>query len=111
MILYSCIFKSKEMSKTFNDIISSAPLVMVDYFAEWCGSLKTLAPILSEVKKEFGESIKIVKIDIDKNPNLAVKQQVQGVPTLVLYKNATQVWRQSGVSPKHELVKLIKTHQ
>ncbi len=99
------------MSKTFKDIVSSAPIVMVDYFAEWCGPCKMLAPILSDVKKELGDSVKIVKIDIDKNQDLAAKQQVQGVPTLVLYKNGEQVWRQSGLLPKHELIQLIKSYQ
>lgn len=99
------------MSKTFKDIVSSAPIVMVDYFADWCGPCKMLAPILSDVKKELGDSVKIVKIDIDKNQDLAAKQQVQGVPTLVLYKNGEQVWRQSGLLPKHELIQLIKSYQ
>lgn len=99
------------MSKTFKDIVSSAPIVMVDYFAEWCGPCKMLAPILSDVKKELGDSVKIVKIDIDKNQDLAAKQQVQGVPTLVLYKNGAKVWRQSGLLPKHELIQLIKSYQ
>ncbi len=103
-------FESK-MGKSFNDIVSSAPVVLVDYFAEWCGPCKVLAPVLSDLKKELGDSVKIVKIDIDKNQVLASKQQVQGVPTLVLYKNGTQVWRQSGVLPKHELIKLIQSHQ
>ncbi|HLW14033.1 MAG TPA: thioredoxin [Flavobacteriaceae bacterium] len=99
------------MGKSFNDIVSSAPVVLVDYFAEWCGPCKALAPVLTDLKKELGDAVKIVKIDIDKNQALASKQQVQGVPTLVLYKNGTQVWRQSGVLPKHELIKLIQSHQ
>lgn len=99
------------MGRSFKDIVSSAPIVLVDYFAEWCGPCKVLAPVLSEMKEELGETVKIVKIDIDKNQALASKQQVQGVPTLVLYKDGLQVWRQSGVLPKHELIKLIKSHQ
>lgn len=99
------------MGKSFKEIVASAPLVLVDYFAEWCGPCKTLAPILSEMKTELGETIKIVKIDIDKNQVLASKQQVQGVPTLVLYKNGAQVWRQSGLIPKHELIQLIQSYK
>lgn len=99
------------MGNSFNNIVSSAPVVLVDYYADWCGPCKTLAPILTEVKKELGNAVKIVKIDIDRNQVLASKHQVQGVPTLVLYKNGKQVWRQSGVLPKHELINLIKSYQ
>lgn len=98
------------MGRGFNEIVSSAPLVLVDYFADWCGPCKALAPILSDLKQDLGDKVKIVKIDVDKNSSLAAKQQVQGVPTLVLYKEGTQVWRQSGVLPKQELIKLIQTH-
>lgn len=110
-MLIDKILKPIKMKNSFNEIISSAPMVLVDYFAEWCGPCKALAPILSDIKNEMGNSLKIVKIDIDKNQNLASKQQVQGVPTLVLYKNGKQVWRQSGVLPKHELIKLIQSYQ
>lgn len=99
------------MSKSFKNIVASAPVVLVDYFADWCGPCQMLAPILSELKQDLGDAVKIIKIDIDKNQQLAAMQQVQGVPTLVLYKNGEQVWRQSGVIPKHELIKLIQSHQ
>lgn len=99
------------MGKSFKHIVSSSPLVLVDYFAEWCGPCKQLAPVLSDVKQELGDELRIVKIDIDKNQTLASNKQVKGVPTLVLYKDGIQVWRQSGVLPKHELIKLIKSYQ
>lgn len=99
------------MSKSFKNIVASAPIVLVDYFADWCGPCKMLAPILGEVKQELGDAIKIIKIDVDKNQELAAMQQVQGVPTLVLYKDGQKVWRQSGVIPKHELIKLIQSNQ
>lgn len=64
------------MGNSFNNIVSSAPVVLVDYYADWCGPCKTLAPILTEVKKELGNAVKIVKIDIDRNQVLASKHQV-----------------------------------
>ena len=93
---------------SFNHIISSHKLVLVDFSAEWCGPCKMLAPILKQVKEELGNEVKIIKIDVDKNQVLASKYQVMGVPTLILYKEGKQVWRQSGVLQKLELVQLIK---
>lgn len=95
---------------SFSEIIASQKLVLVDFSADWCGPCKMLAPILKQVKEEVGDAIKIVKIDVDKNQALASKNQVMGVPTLILYKNGVQVWRQSGVLQKHELVQLIQSH-
>ncbi len=95
---------------SFSEIIASQKLVLVDFSADWCGPCKMLAPILKQVKDEVGDAIKIVKIDVDKNQALASKYQVMGVPTLLLYKDGVQVWRQSGVLQKHELVQLIQSH-
>jgi thioredoxin 1 len=95
---------------SFSEIIVSQKLVLVDFSADWCGPCKMLAPILKQVKDEVGDAIKIVKIDVDKNQTLASQYQVMGVPTLILYKAGKQVWRQSGVLQKHELVQLIQSH-
>ncbi|MBJ7881423.1 thioredoxin [Gelidibacter salicanalis] len=98
------------MKNSFNTIINSETPVLVDFYADWCGPCKTLAPILESVKSEMGEAVKIVKIDVDKNQLLASNYQVRGVPTLVLFKNGKQVWRQSGVLQKDDLIKVIKSH-
>ena len=96
------------MKGKFNTLIASETPVLVDFFAEWCGPCKTLAPILKSVKDELGDTIKIVKIDVDKNQPLAGKYQVRGVPTMILFKNGKQLWRKSGALPKHEIVAAIK---
>ncbi|OBX24967.1 thioredoxin [Gelidibacter algens] len=98
------------MKNSFKTIINSDTPVLVDFYAEWCGPCKTLAPILETVKTEMGEAVKIVKIDVDKNQLLASNYQVKGVPTLLLFKNGKQVWRQSGVLQKDDLIKVIKSH-
>ena len=93
---------------TFNEIIQSGKPVLVDFFAEWCGPCKMMTPILKDVKKEIGDAVTIVKVDVDKNPQAANEYQVQGVPTLILFKNGKQLWRQSGIVSKAGLTGIIK---
>lgn len=93
---------------TFNEIINADKPVLVDFFATWCGPCKTLAPILVDVKKEMGEAITIIKVDVDKSAQAAQQYQVQGVPTLILFKNGKILWRQSGVVSKASLITAIK---
>jgi thioredoxin 1 len=95
------------MSTNFDTIIKSEKPVLIDFFATWCGPCKTLAPILKQVKDNLGERITIIKIDVDKNQQLSSKYQVRGVPTMILFQNGNQLWRQSGVLSKEEIVKII----
>jgi thioredoxin 1 len=95
------------MSTNFETIIKSEKPVLIDFFATWCGPCKTLAPILKQVKDNLGERITIIKIDVDKNQQLASQYQVRGVPTMILFQNGKQLWRQSGILSKDEIVKTI----
>ena len=98
------------MKSSFTKIIGSEIPVLVDFYADWCGPCKMLAPILKQVKEELGDTLKIIKIDVDKNQSLASKYQVRGVPTMVLFKNGEQVWRQSGVLQKNDIVGVVQSH-
>jgi thioredoxin 1 len=95
---------------SFSDLIQSEKPVLVDFFAEWCGPCKMMAPILSDVKSKLGENVKIIKIDVDKNPQIAGAYQVQGVPTLMIFKQGKMLWRQSGVVAANQLVQLVQSH-
>ena len=91
----------------FDTIINSEKPVLIDFFATWCGPCKMLGPILKKVKDSLGERISIIKIDVDKNQQIASKYQVRGVPTMILYQSGKQLWRQSGVLSKEEIIKVI----
>lgn len=95
---------------TFGELIQSEIPVLVDFFATWCGPCKMMSPILKEVKDELGDSVRIVKIDVDKNERVATQFQIQGVPTLMLFKNGEVLWRQSGVVHKKDLVKILHSN-
>lgn len=99
------------MTSKFSELINRDQPVLIDFFATWCGPCKTLGPILESVKDEIGEAATIIKIDVDKNQELANTYQVRGVPTMILFKNGKQLWRQSGVLQKNEIVNLLKQHQ
>lgn len=94
---------------SFNEIINSEQPVLVDFYAEWCGPCKMMAPILQTVVGKLNGKAKILKVDIDKNLAAATKYNVQSVPTLILFKNGQIKWRQSGVLSEHQLISTIET--
>lgn len=95
--------------KTFQQLIEGEKPVLVDFFATWCGPCKTMQPILEDTSRQLGEKVKIVKVDVDKNPAAASKFQVRGVPTLILFQRGKILWRQSGVVPVHQLVQILNS--
>lgn len=91
----------------FGDIINSKKPVLIDFSAEWCGPCKMMAPILHEVKNKLGEQATIVKIDVDKNPEISAQYGIQSVPTLMIFRDGQLKWRQSGVISAHVLEDLL----
>ncbi len=93
--------------ETFNDVISTDQLVLVDFFATWCGPCKAMHPVLETLKHRLGDRIRIIKVDIDKNQAVAMQYNVQAVPTLILFRNSQALWRQSGAMPVDGLISVI----
>ncbi len=98
--------------KSFEDIIKDSPVpVLVDFYATWCGPCQAMAPALEQVANDLHGEAKILKVDIDRNPNAAAHFRVQSVPTLIIFKNGEQVWRGSGAMPAFQLKQLLAQYK
>lgn len=95
------------MSK-FNDIIQSDQLVLIDFSAEWCQPCKMMPPILKQVKQQLGEKVRILKVDVDKNQAIARKWMIRNVPTLMVFKKGEVKFRQAGVIPSEQIVRVLQ---
>ncbi|MGB1404048.1 MAG: thioredoxin [Flavobacteriaceae bacterium] len=94
----------------FKKILSDNKPVLLDFYADWCGPCKMMAPVLTQLKEKMGDRLRILKIDVDKNQSLAAQYQVMGVPTLVLMQHQNVVWKQSGVMDINTLEQTIEKH-
>ena len=95
------------MRSSFREIINSTVPVLVDFYADWCAPCRAQAPILKQVKDQLGEGVKIVKVDVDKNPALATKYQIRSIPALLIFRDGKLAWRHQGVASKSELIEQL----
>ncbi len=95
----------------FAELISGDQPVLIDFFATWCGPCKMMPPILKEVKEKLGDQVRIIKIDVDKNPQIAQKYSIRGVPTLIMFKNGAPVWQEAGVQTAPAILKVVEKHR
>ncbi len=94
---------------SFSEIVNGDKPVLIDFHADWCGPCKMLSPIIQEVAKDLSGKVRVIKIDVDKNPALSDKFQIRGVPTMMLFKDGSPVWRQSGVLQKEQIINEIES--
>jgi thioredoxin 1 len=95
------------MKGNFDSIINENRPIIVDFHAVWCGSCKTQSPILKQVADELGDRVKVIKIDVDQNPMIANRYQIQSVPTLMIFKNGEIKHKQAGVHSKAQLMNIL----
>jgi thioredoxin 1 len=95
----------------FAEVINAEKPVLVDFSAEWCGPCKMMAPILKELKKNMGDAVTIIKVDVDKNPRAAEAYHIQGVPTLIVFRKGEIKWRQSDVGPANQLQQVLERYK
>ncbi|WP_234567233.1 thioredoxin [Rhodohalobacter sp. 614A] len=94
-------------NQSFSEMIKGEVPVLVDFYTDWCGPCKMMVPILKKLKNRMGDQINIIKIDAEKNPTAAIRYQVRGVPTLILFQKGHILWQQSGVVQAEQLYSII----
>jgi len=96
------------MIAKFNNVINSSRPVLVDFYADWCGPCKQMPPILKKVKEELREQVRIIKVDVDKNPTIATKYQIRSIPTLMIFKDGEAKWTGMGVRTVEEIKAIVQ---
>lgn len=98
------------MMNRFQEVIQGEQPVLVDFFAEWCGPCRVMAPELKKLVDRMGDRVRVIKVDVDRNPEAAAHYGIQGVPTLILFRQGRQLWRQSGAMTAGQLEQVVAAH-
>jgi thioredoxin 1 len=99
-----------QQKETFRDVINGEKPVLVDFFADWCGPCKAMKPVLQELHQAMGDKVRIIKLDVDRNPDTASAFGISGIPTLILFNKGKMVWRQSGMMSTAQLQQVINAN-
>ncbi|MBO6586061.1 MAG: thioredoxin [Gracilimonas sp.] len=94
--------------KSFSELIKGETPVLVDFYADWCAPCKMMPPILKQLKSEMGDRLNIIKIDTERNPDVAIRYQVRGIPNLILFRKGEVLWQQAGVVQMPQLKQIIE---
>ncbi len=95
------------MAEKFSDLINGDKPILVDFSAQWCAPCRMMPPILKQIKEHFGEKIRIITVDVDRNPVVSQRYNIRSVPTLILFRKGQILWQQSGVVPANQLIPVL----
>lgn len=98
------------MNGKFLNIINSEKPVLVDFYADWCAPCKQMPPILKDVKSRLKDNVRIIKVNVDKNPFIATRYQIRSIPTVIIFKKGIPCWTGVGLRPASELASVLRQH-
>ena len=96
------------MNRRFLNVIKSSKPVLVDFYSDWCRPCQKMMPVLKEVKDEFKSNIRILKVNVDRNPHIATRYDINSIPSLLIFRSGKLIWKGKGIKPAGELIMILK---